>query len=123
MSDIVPQLVPVSLRSPEERYAHVVQRLNERGGILWDPCQVAALEQKIKFCRSQINLQKPVAPILPTKIAEAKEGQVHHYRVKIAGESHTFIWSQIAKGLISYIGKGEILPPPVEMPIEPKGSP
>lgn len=104
--------LPVSLRPPAERHAHVVQRLLERGGITWDVARVAALEAKIKFVRGQVNLGKIVPLILPTKFAEEKSGQVHHYKCFIAGEQHTFVWSQIARGLISYVGKGIIMSPP-----------
>lgn len=97
---------PVSLRPPQERYAHVALRLKERGGVEWTPAQVQTLEKKIKFVRSQINLQKLVAPILPTKIGEEKEGTVHFYRVLIATNPHVFVWSQICRGLISYRGPG-----------------
>lgn len=100
--------VPVALRTPEERYAHVSQRLNERAGILWDAARVATLEKKIKFVRNQVNLQKPVPHILPTKIGEETHGQTHYYRVWIDGKTHTFVWSQIARGLISYRGPGEL---------------
>lgn len=101
-------VIPISLREKTERYAHVAQRLLERAGITWTIERVEALEQKIKFVRSQMNLGKAVPLILPTKIAETKEGQCHHYRVLIAGEKHTFAWSQVCKGLVSYLGKGEI---------------
>lgn len=101
---------PVSLRPAQERYAHVAQRMIERGNLWWDPVQVAALERRIKFVRSQLNLQKSVAPILPTKFAEARDGTIHHYRALIAGQAHTFIWSQQCRGLISFLGPGEIVP-------------
>jgi hypothetical protein len=102
---------PVSLRSPEERYAHVVRRLKERGSVDWTPERVQALEKKIKFVRTQHNLRKLVPHILPTKIGEEKEGQTHFYRVWIDGKTHTFVWSQICRGLISYRGPGEITTP------------
>lgn len=111
MSDAPTKPKPVSLRTPDERYAHVVTRLQERGAITWTPAQVQTLEKKIKFVRSQINLHKLVAPILPTKIGEEKEGQIHFYRVLIAGAPHTFVWSQICRGLVSYRGAGELKEP------------
>lgn len=109
MNDAATNPKPVSLRTPEERYAHVAQRMRERGGPAWTPEQVLLLERKIKFVRTQINLRKPVAPILPTKIGEEKEGQTHFYRVLIAGAPHTFVWSQICRGLVSYRGAGELV--------------
>lgn len=104
---------PVSLRTPEERYAHVVARLKERGGIEWTTERVQILEKKIKFVRGQHNLRKPVAPILPTKIGEEKEGQVHFYRVMVNGAAHTFVWSQLCRGIVSYRGVGELSGPSV----------
>lgn len=102
------RIVPIALRERQERYTHVAQRLLERSGIAWPVERVEALEKKIKFVRTQINQCKSVPHILPTKIAETKEGQCHHYRVLIAGEAHTFLWSQVCRGIISYLGKGEI---------------
>lgn len=113
MNDATPaRPKPVALRTKDERYAHVVLRLKERGGIDWTPEKVGWLEGRIKFCRQQLNLHKSVALILPKKIAETKGGQIHHYRCLVSGNPHTFIWSQIARGIISYIGPGEILPAP-----------
>lgn len=110
MSEVTPapKPKPVSLRSPEERYAHVAARLKERGGIEWTIERVQLLEKKIKFVRTQHNLRKVVPHILPTKIGEEKEGHTHFYRVWIAGHTHTFVWSQICRGLISYRGPGEL---------------
>lgn len=102
---------PVTLRPAAERYAHVVQRLRERGGIDWPPERVEILEKKIKFVRSQHNLRRLVPHVLPTKIGEEKEGQTHFYRVMIANAPHTFVWSQICRGLISYRGAGELTDP------------
>jgi hypothetical protein len=120
----VPKAKPVSLRSPEDRYAHVVRRLKERAGIDWAVDRVAHLEKKIKFVRTQHNLQKIVPHILPCKIGEEKEGQTHFYRVMIANAPHTFVWSQICRGLISYRGPGELIhptPPPAQ-PVHTPGS-
>lgn len=112
MSTEIPtsRVCPVYRRPNAERHAHVAMRMKERGGIEWTPEQVLALERKIRFVRGQLNLGKPVASILPTKFAEDKEGTIHHYRVLIKGESHTFIFSQLCRGLVSYIGRGEIQP-------------
>lgn len=103
--------VPISLREKTERYAHVAQRLLERGGITWTVERVEALEQKIKFVRSQMNLGKEVPLILPTKIGQEKDGQVHFYRVWIAGKPTTFVWSQICRGIVSFRGLGELNEP------------
>lgn len=122
MSDPKPKLV--SLRPPEERYTHVVARLKERGGIEWTPERVQILEKKIKFVRTQNNLRRIVPHILPTKIGEEKEGQTHFYRVMIANAPHTFVWSQICRGLISYRGPGELThpTPPPAPPVHTPGS-
>jgi hypothetical protein len=124
MSTITPPARPPRVRPPamafkstSERYTHVVLRLQERGGITWTTEHVHALEKKIKFVRSRINQQLPVAGILPKKIGEAKNTFIHYYRVLIAGAPHTFIWSQTCRGLISYRGPGENcdpLQPPVD---------
>jgi hypothetical protein len=108
MNEVTPNTKPIALRTPAERHAHVAQRMLERGGISWTPEQVLALEKKIRFVRNQINLQKPVAPILPMKIGEEKDGAVHRYRVLIQASPHTFIWAQACRGLISYAGPGEL---------------
>lgn len=108
---------PVSLRSEEERYAHVARRLHERGGILWDCARVSALERRIKFVRTRVNLGKIVPHVLPTKIGEEKEGFTHFYRVWIDNRPHTFVWSQICRGLVSYRGPGELAgPTPANLP-------
>jgi hypothetical protein len=115
MTDPAPNPKPVSLRTPAERYAHVVLRLKERGGIEWTPAQVQALEKKIKMVRTRMNLRQLVAPILPSKLADDKEGTVQYWRVLIAGEPVTFVWSQICRGLVSFRGRGE-LGQPVSQP-------
>lgn len=103
-----PRPIPVAKRTPAERHLHVAQRMAERAGIQWTVEQVAALEKKIKLCREMVNHGKTPAPILPTKIAETHEGFTHHYRVMIAGSQYTFAWSQICRGIVSFLGKGEI---------------
>lgn len=105
------RIVPISLREKQERYAHVAQRLLERGGITWTLERVEVLEKKIKQVRTMVNQCKPVPNILPTKIGEEKDGQVHFYRILIAGQPHTVVWSQIARGLVSYRGPGELKEP------------
>lgn len=121
MTDAAPKFTPVALRSDEERYAHVARRLAERGGISWDPVRVATLEKKIKFVRAQMNLRKIVPLVLPTKIGEDKDGHVHYYRVMIANAPHTFVWSQICRGVISYRGPGEITTPHTPAPAPTPG--
>lgn len=119
-----PKPKPVALRSPEERYAHVARRLSERGGIVWDCARVAALEKKIKFVRTQHNLKRIVPHILPTKIGEEREGKTHFYRVWIDNRTHTFVWSQNCRGLISYRGPGEqSQPSPAHAPSLPSQDP
>lgn len=107
----IPRVMPVSLRDPDARFSHVALRLKERGGVEWTPAQVHTLEKRIKMVRTMINLQKPVAPILPTKIGSEKEDRVHFYRVLIAGAPHVFVWSQLCRGIISYRGPGELIQP------------
>ncbi len=129
-----PRLLPVALRPPAERRAHVAARMLTRGGLTYTPEQVAALEAKIEMVRGKCRLNQPVAPILPKKIGEDKVMQVQYWRVYFAGQPHTFAWSRIAKGLISYAGPGElkagkdgprlpavasVIPVPVPTPILP----
>lgn len=123
MTDAAPRPVPVSLRLPAERHAHVAQRLLERGGITWDVARVAALEAKIKFVRNQINLGKVVPHILPTKIGQEFHNQNHYYRVWVDGKTTTFVWSQVARGLISFRGMGELGTPVHPAPVSPKPLP
>lgn len=101
--------IPVYLRTPADRYAHVAMRLKERAGIEWTVERVQILEKKIKAVRHQIAQNKPVAPILPLKLAESEDGHAHYYRVLINGEPVTFVWSDRCKGLVSFAGRGEIL--------------
>ena len=116
MSEITQDTRPMALREPAERYTHVVLRLQERAAITWTVEQVQALEKKIKTVRMMINQQRTPALILPQKIGEDKEGSVHYYRVLIATAPHTFVWSQVCRGLISYRGPGE-LAQPLEAPL------
>lgn len=116
-----PRPKPISLREPAERYQHVVARMKERGGIDWPVDKVAWLEGRIKHVRQMENLHKSVALILPKKIAEDKIRNVQHWRFLVDGQPHTAIWSQIAKGLVSYVGPGEVMPviSPVTTPPAP----
>ena len=118
MSDATANPIPVSLRTPEERFAHVSQRMRERGGIDWDVARVAALEAKIKFVRGRMNEQKPVPTVLPNLIGEDKDGHVQYWRVPIAGQPHTFAWSQNCRGLVSYRGPGELTAPHRPLPAQ-----
>lgn len=102
------QPVPIALRPAAERHAHVVARLMERGALTWIPESVAMVEAKIKMVRERLAEGKPVAPILPRKLSEDKMGKVQYWRVLIGGKPHTFVWSTIADGLISYRGPGEL---------------
>lgn len=97
-------------KTPAERHAHVAMRMAQRGGITWTVEQVAALEKKINFVRQQMHLNKPVAPILPARIGiePNTKRHTHYWRCLIAGKSHTFAYSTLAKGLVSYRGPGEL---------------
>lgn len=117
--DIAHDPRPIALRRAHERHAHVARRMLERGGLVWTPEQVLALEKKIRFVRSQHAQNKPVVAILPTKIGEEKNGAVHRYRVLIASEAHTFAFSQVCRGLVSYVGKGVIAPVVTVPPVAP----
>lgn len=105
----VVKTTPVALLDAPLRHAHVARRMLERSGIVWSVEQVAALEKKIRLVRGMVNEGKIPAAILPTKIGEGKEGQVHYYRILLAGKPHTVAWSQVAKCLISYAGPGELV--------------
>lgn len=100
--------VPIALRPPAERHAHVAQRMFERAQVVCGPDDVAKIEAKIKFVRGKLGQGQPVAPILPQKIGDDKERQVQYWRVLLAGQPHTFAWSNIAKGLVSFVGHGEL---------------
>lgn len=103
-----PQIVPVCLRPTAERHAHVALRLLDRAGISWTPEQVAALETKIRMVQGMLAAGKPVVAILPRKLADDKQGSVQYWRTLIATKPHTFVWSTMADGLISYRGPGEM---------------
>lgn len=118
MSDAppAPKVIPIALRPAAERYVHVALRLKERGGIEWTPERVQILEKKIKVVRTLVNQLKPVAPILPQLIGSEPHGNTMYWRVLIAAQSHTFVWSQICRGLVSYRGPGELGTPRTPAP-------
>ena len=102
--------LPVYRLEPAQRYAHIVRRMSERGGLTWTADQVAHLESRIQFVIAQLAQGKPVAPILPKPLATEKMDTISYWRVLIAGDSHTVVLSKWANGLISYVGRGEIVP-------------
>lgn len=113
---VEPPHQPIGLRDRTERHAHIAKRMFERAGIIWTPEQVAALEGKVRLVRSMCNDGKVPAPILPTKIGESELKHVHYYRAYAQGKPVTFVWSQLAKCLISFAGPGE-LPNGIEEPV------
>ena len=102
--------LPVYRLEPAQRYAHIVSRMAERGDLQWTAEQVAHLESRIKFVIAQLDQGKPVAPILPKPLATEKMDTISYWRVLIAAEPHTVVFSKWANGLISYVGRGEIVP-------------
>lgn len=106
-----PRYRPIGLRSPEQRFAHIVQRLQERGGITWTIEQVANLEKKIRWTRSKTYSNQTVPAIFPKELCAGRDDTTRHYAVFINSVRHTFIWSRPCRGLISYIGQGEITAP------------
>jgi hypothetical protein len=107
--------VPTALLPKELRHAHVARRMLERSGIVWTVEQVEALEKKIKTVRQMVNDGKQPAAILPTKIGEEKNGQNIFFRVLIAAQPHTFVFSRVAKGILTYSGAGELKEPSPEI--------
>ena len=100
---------PIYRLEPAERYAHFVRRMAERGGPTWTVEQAAHLEGRISFVIAQLAQGKPVAPILPKLLFTEKDGSIQYWRFLLAGQPHTAVWSTWAKGLISYVGPGELL--------------
>ena len=102
--------LPIYRLEPADRYAHVLRRMAERGGLTWTAEQVAHLEGRISFVMAQLAAGKPVAPILPQPIATEKMDTISYWRFLHKGEPHTAVFSKWANGLISYVGRGEIVP-------------
>lgn len=89
-----------------DRYAHVIARAKERGGIDISPALVASIEGEIREARRMAALGSN-----PSPLCVRVKGNQHYrrdiFRVKMRGGFHHFIWSRRCDGIISY---GDRLP-------------
>jgi len=90
-----PEVGRKTLETRPTRFAHVIMRAKERGGLDIDAAKLLTIENKIRLVRKSSSEGKQVSPILPT----TTDGR--YYSVLISGTRHVFVYGRKV-GIISY---------------------
>lgn len=95
-------------RPAEERATHVIDRANERGGLVLDMETLASIEAEIRHVRKLAQDSRPRPTYLAKRVfaCQAKFRQ-DYYEVRVGADPHIFVWSRRCDGLVSYAYKGQ----------------
>lgn len=104
---------PYALRETSIRLGHVAKRLLERTGIDLTIPELSAIEEKIRWCQTRRELQRPYAPILPRCRCTQKTRLtfIQQWMVRILSRQICFIVDRPTMRVIS-VWRGHRTPPP-----------
>lgn len=102
-----PWVSPLAKADDEDRWTHVLSRLNERAGVICNATDLVRFEARIRLAEGQRAVGQPYPIVFPQFAQEDEQRGKQYWRASMGGVSWDFVVDKSTLKIISVRAKPE----------------